>query len=379
MRILVTGGAGFIASHVAEAYLAAGHRVAIVDNLSTGKRENLPNGADFHQVGIHDEAFERVIADFRPEVVSHHAAQASVKVSAGDIAGDLMANGGATAVHPRTGARVFSHALGQPQPAAEPAGDRRRLLAEWMTSPDNPWFAKSLANRMWAHFLGRGLIEPVDDLRETNPPSNPELLDELARTLIAAKFDVKALIRQICGSRTYQLATEVQPANSSDEQNYSRALFKRLDAEVLLDAVCDATGAPEKFAGVPSGSRAVQLWDSQVSHEFLKLFGRPTRLSVCECERTVEPTVSQVLHVLNSPGLQAKLSHAGGRISRLVATQPTNGKLLEEIYMACLSRLPEAKERQAAAAYFERAVDRQTAAEDLAWSLLNSVEFVFNH
>src|SRR5262249_17879528 len=155
--------------------------------------------------------------------------------------------------------------------------------------PGNPWFARNVANRAWAHFLGRGLVEPVDDVRATNPPSNPELLDALAAHLVASKYDVKALIRAITASRTYQLSSRPNATNEKDGQNYSRALLRRLPAEVLLDAVSQATGAPERFPGEPPGTRAIQLWDNKVPHYFLKAFGRPERSGSCECERNPEP------------------------------------------------------------------------------------------
>ena len=292
----------------------------------------------------------------------------------------LTRDSGATK-HPRTDETIFAHALGEASPEKSPEGDRRKLLAEWMTSPKNPFFARNIANRAWAHFLGRGIVEPVDDVRLTNPPTNPELLDALAAKFIESGFDTHQLIRTITASRTYQRSALPNGTNDRDEQNYSRALLKRLDAEVLFDAVCQATGTSEKFAGVPEGSRAIQLWDSQVKHDFLKLFGRPVRATACECERATEPSVAQVLHVLNSPELQAKLSHEAGTIARLTRRYPSdNSALIDEIYLTLLSRLPTANEKTVATKYLEEhATTRRQAAEDLAWSLLNSLEFVFNH
>jgi hypothetical protein len=292
----------------------------------------------------------------------------------------LVAGAGAATVHPRTGQPVFAHALATAAPDAEPAGDRRKLLADWMTSPDNPWFARNLVNRTWAHFLGRGLVEPVDDVRITNPPTNPELLDGLARNFIESKFDFQQLIRTIAASRVYQASTTPNATNERDDQNYSRAQLKSLEAEVLFDAVCQSTGVPEKFPGLPAGSRAIQLWDSQTPHYFLKLFGRPTRTTACECERAKEPSVAQVLHALNSPELHEKLSHAGGRVARLAARLGDDGALADELYLSFYSRFPSEKERQTLIAYLKsHAADRRQATEDIAWSMLNTVEFVFNH
>ena len=249
-----------------------------------------------------------------------------------------------------------------------------------MTSPENPWFARNLANRLWGHFLGRGLVMPIDDVRETNPPSNPELLDALAQHLVESKFDVRQLIRTITASRTYQLSSAPNETNLLDEQNYSRALFKRLDAEVLLDAVCQTTGVPEKFEGVPAGFRAVQLWDNRVPHYFLKLFGRPLRVSACECERASDASVGQILHLMNAPEIQAKLSHAGGHVATLVRQHPANDQLIDELYLTFFSRPPTSAERTSALNHFSNSgLPRTQAAEDLAWSMLNTLEFIFNH
>ncbi len=293
----------------------------------------------------------------------------------------LTAAGAAEAKNPRTGETSVAHALGvKAQGLQSPgSGDPRPALADWMTAPDNPFFARNLANRMWAHFLGRGLVEPVDDVRATNPPTNPELLDALAKSLVDSKFDAKQLIRTITASRAYQLSSKPNATNERDEQNYSRALFRRIDAEVLLDMVCQTTGVPEKFGGVPAGSRAIQLWDSKVPHYFLKLFGRPVRASACECERVREPGLAQVLHLLNSPEIHAKLSDDGGAVARLVKEKADDAALVEEMYLTFTSRYPTDKEKAAAVDYLKHGGKRREAAEDLAWGLMNSLEFVFNH
>lgn len=284
--------------------------------------------------------------------------------------------------HPRSGATIFAHALGTPMPDANPEGDRRQVLSNWLVAQGNPYFARNIANRTWAHFLGRGIVEPVDDVRSTNPPTNPALLDALARHLAESQFDLQQLIRQIVASRSYQASTVVNETNATDEQNYSRALLRRLDAEVLLDAICDATGVPEKFDGVPAGARAVQLWDSQVTSYFLTTTGRPSRTTVCECERVSSPTVAQVLHTLNSPNLEAKLIHDAGRIVQLVTAYPNDDEeVIKEIYLAFFSRFPTDEELTTARDHFNQLgkAKRQLAAEDLAWSMLNSLEFAFNH
>ena len=260
----------------------------------------------------------------------------------------MVAAGISKATNPRSGKDVMAHPLNVPLADKPPEGDTRDRLADWMTSPNNPWFAKNVANRIWAHFLGRGIVEPVDDMRETNPPTNPELLDGIAQHLVDQKFDLKQLILTITASQTYQRNSQPNATNALDEQNYSRALLKRIDAEVLMDAVCQVTGIEEKYEGVPSGYRAIQLWDSEVEHYFLKLFGRPTRKTACECERNSEPNVGQVLHVLNSPEIQSKLSHEAGRVRKLAATIPDHGALADELYLLFFARLPTAEERQTA-------------------------------
>ncbi len=292
----------------------------------------------------------------------------------------LTAEGSPTISHPRTREPIHPYPLGGVMPATTPEGDRRQQLATWLAAPENPWFARNLANRMVSHFFGRGLVEPVDDVRATNPASNPPLLDALERHVVETRFDLKQLIRTLTASRTYQLSATPNAANEQDEQNYSRALLRRLPSEVLLDAVSQATGVPEKFEGVPAGQRAIQLWDSQVDHYFLKIFGRPQRASACECERNSGPSISQVLHLMNSPELQGKLAHEGGTVARLVREHRADEPLVEELYLTFFSRFPTSTEKTAALRHLERGVSqRRQAAEDLVWGLLNSLEFVHNH
>ncbi|MDB5311031.1 MAG: hypothetical protein JWO38_5233 [Gemmataceae bacterium] len=305
---------------------------------------------------------------------------APVAARGGKDAEAVFATGDPATNHPRTGKPVFAHALGATAPDANPKGDRRLVLADWMTRPDNPYFARNLANRVWGWLLGTGLVEPVDDARATNPPSNPELLAALAKYTTENKYDVRKLITLITASRTYQTSSRPNATNEKDERNFSRAQFKRPDAEVLLDIVCQATGVPERFTGSPGTTRAVQLWDSKVRSDFLKLFGRPNRVTACECERTREPSVAQVLNLLNSPDVQAKLSHEAGTVARLVREQTDDGKLVEELYLTFFARLPTAAEKDFAVGHLKtHTASRRQAVEDLAWALLNSTEFLFNH
>lgn len=293
----------------------------------------------------------------------------------------LFASTGGVSQNPRTGQQIFAHPLETAMPAAAPTGDPRLVFANWLVSPDNPYFARNVVNRAWAHLLGRGIVEPLDDVRLTNPPSHPELLTALARDFVDHRFDFRHLLRTIVASRTYQLSAGVNPTNAADEQNFSRATLRRLDAEVLLDAICQTTAIPEKFDGVPAGSRAIQLWDSQVPHYFLGIFGRPVRSTPCDCERATAPNVSQVLHVLNSPEIQAKLTHDGGYLAELSRRpEATDQRVVEELYLTFFSRLPTSQERAVAETYLkDHAANRRSALEDVAWSMLNSLEFVFNH
>ena len=291
----------------------------------------------------------------------------------------LLPNRTTTTKHPRTGDIVQAHALLQNEPSETPDGDRRRLFADWLTADDNKWFARNIVNRVWAQLMGRGIVSPVDDFRLTNPPTNPELLNALAKHFVESGFDLRQLIRTITASRTYQLATTPSAMNEQDEQNYSRALFKLLDAEVRFDMICQVTGSSEKFDGVPAGYRAIELWDSQVPHYFLSLFGRPVRATACECERATQPSVGQVLHVLNSPQIHEKLSSDTGKPAMLEESIRDDEKLVEEIYLMFYSRFPTTDEQVSVSRYLANADNRRKAVEDVAWSLMNTVEFLFNH
>jgi hypothetical protein len=291
----------------------------------------------------------------------------------------LYSGGTDEAHHPRTGAIIQAHLLeSSPQaPRAQP-DDRRETLARWLTSSHNRFFARMLANRLWAHLLGRGLVEPVDDLRDTNPAANTPLLDALAAFAVRSGFDQKAILREIANCSIYQLSPNSNRTNAQDEQNFSRARVKSVPAEVLLDAICSATEVPEKFEGVPEGMRALDLWDNRLTSYFLDLFGRPLRGSPCECERSQEPSMTQALHLLNSPNIQAKLSSRRGRVARLLRAGETPDAIIEELYLATLSRPPTPGERGAALDLFHRSASRKAAAEDLLWALMNSYAFVFN-
>ena len=291
----------------------------------------------------------------------------------------LVAQGNPVTKHPRTGETIQAFALGTQMPTVNPLNDRRDELANWLTAPENPWFASNIANRTWAHLMGRGIIEPVDDVRLTNPPTNPELLEGLTTAFVEVEFDFRKLLKLIIHTDAYQRSSAVNETNERDEQNYSRFLFKQLEAEVMLDAICQTTGVAEKFQGVPVGSRAIDLWDSSVPHYFLETFGRPVRATACECERISEPTVGQVLHILNSPEIENKLSHEAGTIRQIAKEYEDDEIAIQRLYLTFFNRYGDKQEISTAVQYMEQGSNRRQSLEDIAWSMLNSLEFLFNH
>lgn len=281
--------------------------------------------------------------------------------------------------HPRTRETM------QPKPLlAEPVStdgirDLRRPLAEWITSPENRLFARNIVNRFWGYFMGTGLVEPIDDMRATNPPSIPSLLDRLADDFVASGFDLRHLQRQIMTSSVYQLSSAPRPENVSETRLCLHYNVKRLPAEVLLDAIDDACGTQERFSGVPLGTRAIELPDSNYSSYFLDTTGRPQRVVTCECERTSTPNLAAVLHLVNGDTIQKKLTDSRGRIARLIADRKDIPEAVREFYLATFSRPPSESETSAAVNLVETAETPRQGLEDVLWALLNSREFLFNH
>jgi hypothetical protein len=258
--------------------------------------------------------------------------------------------------------------------------DRRQHLAAWLTSPENPYFSRAITNRVWANFFGVGLVEMVDDMRLTNPASNEELLGAAARFVVDNKFNLKPLMRAILQSNTYQRSSQPLAENKSDGRFYSRYYPRRLMAEVLLDAMSQVTGAATQFGDYPLGWHALQLPDANVDSYFLKTFGRPERIITCECERTAEPTMVQVLHISNGNSLNDKLQAKGNRLERLLAASTPDDKLVEDVYLSAFSRLPSEEEKSRLLAVLaEPNQDKRQVLEDLYWSILSSREFLFNH
>lgn len=287
----------------------------------------------------------------------------------------------ASSRNPRTGANLKPAGLGEQSLSIPADHDPRIELAAWMLDPDNPFFAKALVNRYWKHFFNRGIVEPEDDLRATNPPSNPELLRLLSENFVESGYDLKALVRTICQSETYQLSSIPNEYNANDKQNYSRYYSKRLTAESLHDALHQVTGTNAEYAGVPVGTRAIQLADVTTAPYFLSVFGQPLADTACECERSQQANLAQSLHLINSEEIQHILSSDKGRTAEMAgAMSVTHDQRIRELYRWAYSREPSNAELNIALDYVEqRSSDSRGAYEDLVWALVNSKEFLFNH
>lgn len=282
--------------------------------------------------------------------------------------------------HPVTEAAMKAKPPDGPPAQIQGGSDPRRALADWLCRPDNPFFARAVVNRVWAEYFGRGIVDPVDDFRASNPPSNEPLLEALARDFVTHGYDLKHLMRTILQSHLYQLTSLPNEHNVGDTRNFSRAYRRRLPAEVLLDAVADVTATPGTFQGLPLGARAKDTWNYKISSEFLDAFGRPNSSSDCPCERDVKPSVVQALHLMNSNDLQSRIANAAGRARHLAGSDRSSKDIITELYLAAFSRFPTPEElSMASRAFAAPEATRQTATEDILWALLNTAEFVFNH
>ncbi len=289
--------------------------------------------------------------------------------------------------HPVTGEPLLPRFLGEATKLA-PGADRLRALADWVARPDNPFFARTQANRVWHHLMGRGIVDPNDDFRDSNPPANDALLDALAKDLVANKFDLRHLVRTIMNSRTYQLSAVPNETNRDDEANFSHAAVRPLQAEQLFDAVTQVTGTRPRFAGFPRGTRAGQLPGvasnvgrgrkarSSDAEKFLASFGKPVRSLSCECERSDDTTLAQAFQLITGPLLNTMLSEENNRLGKLLAARSSIPEIVDELYLAALCRRPGAAERKHAVALVERAADRRVALEDVLWGLVNAKEFL---
>ena len=285
---------------------------------------------------------------------------------------------GTDTTHPLTGETVATAALGAGPADFSGYRDRRAVLADWMTGEGNPFFAKMIVNRIWAHYFGRGLVAPIDDLRATNPASNEPLMAALEDHLREVDYDLQALTKTLLNSRLYQLSSDANPSNADDLQNFSHALVKPLRAEVLLDAINQAAGTTEKFEGWPEGYRAIQVWDNRMPSYFFRIFGRPLRASVCQCERGDEPSIAQALHLMNSPEVAQKIQSRSGRARSIANSGLSRREMVNSLYLASLSRLPTEEEHQVLSDAFQiSSDDPQLAVEDVIWTLLNTKEFLY--
>ena len=290
-------------------------------------------------------------------------------------------HGGSGSVdHPVTGKTL------QPKPPDGPFADipdgidPRGRLVDWMVEPNNPFFARAMVNRVWGAFFGRGLVEPVDDMRASNPPVNAALLDAMTKHFVELKYDQKALIKTILQSRLYQLSSKPNETNAADTRNFSRSYRRRLSAEVLMDAVSDVTGVPTCFTATWNGARAMETWNFKIGSEFMDAFGRPNSSSDPPCERNTKGTVVQALHMMHAKKLHEKITHGEGRAKKLADSKKTPAQIGGEIFLAALNRVPTMQEQAVISAYFEKNKDnREAATQDLVWAVLNSAEFLFNH
>ncbi len=279
--------------------------------------------------------------------------------------------------HVVTGKNAVPVFLGGRQPDVK-GKDRRVVMAEWLASPENPYFAENFVNRIWQHYFGIGIIDPVDDIRVSNPATNPELLKELAKRFTESGYDSRQLIREICNSNTYQRSTKRNETNETDETNFAHQAIRRIKAESLLDIISQVTHTKDKFRGLPLGSRAVQVSDGATSNYFLTTFGRATRETVCSCEVKMEPSLSQALHLLNGDTVNGKIK-SGGVIKEYVTKKTAPDEVITDLYVICLSRKPVEEELAKLRPMFSDPKNYTKACEDVFWALLNSREFLFNH
>jgi hypothetical protein len=280
---------------------------------------------------------------------------------------------------PRTNKFLKAQPLDRVETPIAPAQDPRQVLAKWITDSKNEYFAGAMVNRLWAHFFNVGLVEPIDDLRASNPPTNPELFSALTKEFVSHKYDRKHMMRLILNSRAYHLASKTKPANEKDTRFYSHYYARRLPAEVMLDAICQVTGVPERFEGYPVGVRAVQVPDPTVKSAFLSMFGRPERVTACACERQSDVNLSHTLFLTANPAIQGRISAAEGRLTQLLKSKRGDDEIIEELFLSMQGQPPSADEMQALRGYRQQEPDRTQYFADVTWALLASRSFLFNH
>lgn len=292
----------------------------------------------------------------------------------------IVFDGGGEMKHPVTKVDMAPKFLGGPRPEIKGI-TRREAVGSWLASDENPWFARNVVNVVWDHYMGIGIVDPVDDVRVSNPPSNPELLDALAEKFVEHEYDFRKIVRDICTSRTYQLSTETNATNAADTRNFSKAMIRRVRAEVLLDSISRVTSTSEKYKGLPKGARAVQIADGNTSNYFLTTFGRATRATVCSCEVKMEPNLSQALHLINGDTVHQRIRQ-GRLVEEMLTEKKTATEIIEVMYLRSLARKPTEEEKVQLLAAVEAGAspnERREILEDIFWALLNSKEFIFNH
>jgi hypothetical protein len=289
--------------------------------------------------------------------------------------------------HPQTKELVLPKYLGGQTAEVAAREDPRVKLADWLIRPENPYFARNIVNRAWFWFLGRGIVQEPDDLRPSNPPSNPELLAFLEQDFVQHQYDLRRLFRQILNSKTYQLSSKANAWNKDDVRHFSRFYLRRLSAEQLLDAIGQVTETSEPFASpipepytrLPAGYRAVQLYDGDINAPFLELFGRPPRDTPYECERNLTPSMRQSLHMINSDHVQNRIN-SSPRLRRWLDQKKSDAAIVDELYLIALARPPRAEEKKGLLEFLAREPNQRTQAlQDAVWTLINTKEFVLNH
>ena len=339
-------------------------------------------GVRFSCNKCHDHPFERWTQN---QYYQFGAFFAQVSFKAGQQPGDevIYDKAGGEVMHPKTNLAVApSVPVGHLARTADlrTGTERRDAFSDWLTSKENPFFSRAMVNRLWSYFLGKGIIDPVDDIRASNPPSNPELLEALNKDFVSSEFDLKHMMRQIVLSRTYQASLNTNKWNADDKTNFSHAVPRRLEAEQLYDAIHIATDTNTNFVGVLAGTRAQALPDakSAAGEGFLDLFGKPARDTPCECERSSTVSLGQALNLINGPTISDAIASPTGRIAQLMKANPSDAKLIEDIFLSVVSRMPTAKERTNALNHIKKAASRNEGAQDLMWALINSPSFLFN-
>jgi uncharacterized protein DUF1553/uncharacterized protein DUF1549 len=373
---LLTGVGG-----TAEAPQSAFFRIAREPNQAVESATHLFLGIRFNCNKCHDHPFERWTQGNYYHLAAYFG-QVSIKKTSTEEEVVFERRDGGEVSHPKTNAVMapefpFTHTGYDAK--NPPSRNRREQLARWMTAPENPYFARAMANRLWAYLIGRGIIDPVDDIRAGNPPSNPELLDALTADFVKNKMSIKHLLRMVAQSRIYQLSIQPNATNADDTENFARARPRRLTAEQLLDSVRTATGTLNRFPGFPIGTRAAQLPDPGAARvDFLKQFGQPIRESPCECERRNDMSLEQAMALVNGPTVSGAVAEPGGRIGQLFQAKQDDKKIVEEVYLAALCRFPTEAESNRFTAILAKAPNKQEAAQDILWALLNTSAFLFN-